>query len=201
MEEFKRSSKLIKDGLIWRVGNGVSINIWRDRWIPKPFSFAVQSPTKHLDNSKVAGLIDTVKGERKIDLIKEIFLAEEAETIGDIPLSFSGNPNKQIWGYTKNYLFLVKSAYHMEMNRLRSLKADSSYKLLGGKGWKLMWSLKILGVVKTFMWKAFNNGLPTRDNLFERKIIDDPRCSIYQRETETVSHVLESCLAAIDVWL
>jgi hypothetical protein len=30
---------LLKKGLLWRVGNGKSIIIMRDNWIPQPFSF------------------------------------------------------------------------------------------------------------------------------------------------------------------
>ncbi|CAL2228927.1 unnamed protein product [Prunus armeniaca] len=31
--------EVIEDGLLWRVGNGVSIRVLHDRWIPKPFTF------------------------------------------------------------------------------------------------------------------------------------------------------------------
>jgi hypothetical protein len=30
--------ELLKQGLLWRVGNGEKINIWRDRWLPRDFN-------------------------------------------------------------------------------------------------------------------------------------------------------------------
>jgi hypothetical protein len=38
------SCDLLKEGLIWRVGNGCSITIWKDRWLPHPSRFRVCSP-------------------------------------------------------------------------------------------------------------------------------------------------------------
>lgn len=39
----------------------------------------------------------------------------------------------------------------------------------------MIWGMKIPRVVKTFLWKALNNnGLPTKENLLKRKVIDDP---------------------------
>ena len=35
---------LLKKGLIWRVGDGKSIRMWRDSWIPRPFSYRPISP-------------------------------------------------------------------------------------------------------------------------------------------------------------
>jgi hypothetical protein len=33
------ASDLLKNGLIWRVGDGKDIRVWQDRWLPTPISF------------------------------------------------------------------------------------------------------------------------------------------------------------------
>ncbi|XP_059446670.1 uncharacterized protein LOC132178237 [Corylus avellana] len=38
------ASDLVKDGLVWRVGNGKSIHIWKDKWLPRPPMYTVYSP-------------------------------------------------------------------------------------------------------------------------------------------------------------
>jgi hypothetical protein len=35
---------LMTEGLLWRVGDGSSIRIWKDKWIPMPTLYAVQTP-------------------------------------------------------------------------------------------------------------------------------------------------------------
>ena len=52
-----------------------------------------------------------------------------------------------------------------------------------------------------FLWQACNNILPAKENLWKRKIIDDPLCSMCQSEVETVGHTLWSCTVARDIWL
>jgi hypothetical protein len=47
--------------------------------------------------------------------------------------------------------------------------------------------MEALNVVKIFMWMAYNNALPTRVNLFERKIVTDPLCPICYLEEETMA--------------
>lgn len=47
--------------------------------------------------------------------------------------------------------------------------------------WKVFWSLNIPGVVKMFLWKALNNYLPTKMNLFCRKVVKYHLCPICKR--------------------
>lgn len=45
--------------MIWRVGDGIRIKIWKDKWLPTQISQCVQSPIKNLpSDSKVQQLID-----------------------------------------------------------------------------------------------------------------------------------------------
>jgi hypothetical protein len=55
-------------------------------------------------------------------------------------------------------------------------------------------------VVKTFLWRAFNNALPTRENLFKRHVAEDPCCSICGNAAENTLHAIWSCPSARDVW-
>ena len=36
--------ELFKEGYIWRIGDGADVNIWSDRWIPRPWSRRVITP-------------------------------------------------------------------------------------------------------------------------------------------------------------
>lgn len=54
-------------------------------------------------------------------------------------------------------------------------------------------------MVKSFIWQACNNILPTKKMLCKRKIIKDPFCSICVLATETVGHILYSFPSAKDV--
>ena len=51
-----------------------------------------------------------------------------------------------------------------------------------------------------FLWQACNNILPTKVNLFNKKIMIDPLCPICGLEVETIVHALWSYLAVRDVW-
>lgn len=35
---------LLKEGLVWRIGDGKSTQIWLNKWLPTPTTYAIQSP-------------------------------------------------------------------------------------------------------------------------------------------------------------
>lgn len=66
--------------------------------------------------------------------------------------------------------------------------------------WKAFWQFNAPNAVKLFMWKASNNLLPTKANLFRRGVVTNKLCPICELEEETVEHMLWSCPSAKDVW-
>ena len=81
-----RGFKALKEGLIWRVGNGNCINIWSDPWIPNGVTRKPSTPRGRVVVNKVADLIDPVTGQWDEELVCSIFWAEDVQHILSIPL-------------------------------------------------------------------------------------------------------------------
>ena len=106
--------EVIGKGLRWSIGNGRKVNIWADKWIPIPESFKIISP-RPLDTSceLVASLINSEIGGWDIPTVKEIFIPHDVEAILSIPISPYLPDDSQIWAWTRNGNFTIKSAYHV----------------------------------------------------------------------------------------
>lgn len=54
--------------------------------------------------------------------------------------------------------------------------------------------------VKVFQWKVANEALPTKKNIYARKVIDSGMCPICELVEESTSHALWTCNVMSDVW-
>jgi hypothetical protein len=88
-----RGIQALKEGIIWRVGNGESIKIWEDPWIPRGLTRRPITPKGAVILSKVSGLIDPSTGSWDVQLLREIFWEEDVKDIMAIPVR-SGH---EIW--------------------------------------------------------------------------------------------------------
>jgi hypothetical protein len=87
--------KVLERGLMWRVGNGDNIQIWQDKWIPKPTTYKIQSPCESMDPlARVNTLIDLTTGWWNYTLIQSSFAKVEADMICSLPLSPLKAPDK-----------------------------------------------------------------------------------------------------------
>lgn len=134
------------------------------------------------------------------NLIQEIFNEEEAVLICSLPMSRYRRANKLIWRPTTIGMFTVRSAYHMEKDRQAArsgaVSSRSGYTNLR----KSIWGLQVPNASKVFMWRAYSNILPTKDNLLKRGIVLDDSCIFCNREKETALHILWECPPSMDVW-
>ncbi|XP_042972813.1 uncharacterized protein LOC122304620 [Carya illinoinensis] len=192
---------LVKSGCVWRVGNGKSISIWIDRWLPNAVGFKVRSLVNRLEaDSKVSSLIfEDIHSWNEV-LIGEIFSRNEAAQICSVPLSWYGEDDKILWGYTKDGRFSMKSAYHLCNDMEGEGLGECSNRQAQKNVWEGIWSLVVPNSAKQFLWKAINSILPTKHNLCKRRILEDASCPICCLNEETIGHVLWSCPATSDVW-
>ncbi|XP_041017886.1 uncharacterized protein LOC121260102 [Juglans microcarpa x Juglans regia] len=128
-QSFISAKPLLEEGLIWRIGDGKSVTIWNDKWIPQKSTFRPQSSTRFLPvDTKVAILIDYSTNQWKIPMLEALFNNTKAGIIKRIPLSPYPKQDKLIWRCTPTSTFSVKSAYYLK-DELDKSKGQSSRKL------------------------------------------------------------------------
>ncbi|XP_041024388.1 uncharacterized protein LOC121264998 [Juglans microcarpa x Juglans regia] len=194
---------IVKEGMIWRITNGEDVKIWQDKWIPTNNSGKVMSPVKILSsNAKVTELIDPNTRWWNMQLLHDIFWIEDRQQIIRIPVAQTTHLRDNIaWKYTSNGCFTVKSAYQLCKQRQDQDKGETSTIGQNKVLWKHIWQMQTKNAVKVFIWRACNNALPTKQNLYKRKIVEEPLCPICQQTEETLGHVLWACSSAQDAWM
>lgn len=158
-------------GLRWCVGNGESIYIWRDKWLPRPSTYRVISPPRILSESAtVDQLINSETMTWDKDLISRIFCPQDVEVILSILLIRRRPRDSLTWCGTRNGSFTDKSAYYMLISRNQSQEAFSSFGEDLSRLWMGVWSAAMSPKVRLFIWKACRGILPMKEWLFARNI-------------------------------
>ena len=158
---------LIEKGSFWRIGNGKSVQIYKDAWLPSPEG-RISSPVLHLaPESTVDFLINAALGWWNTNLIDLCFYPPEANLIKSLPLCSIPQPDTLVWRSKKSGCYSMKSGYKFLCELLipdtnRPQVSDSMKNF-----WKSIWKLKVLGKIKHFLWKACTNSLPIKENLLK----------------------------------
>lgn len=149
----------------------------------------------------VSALIDYDTKRLKSEVIRTIFLPFEANTILNIPLSYNLPEDKLIWMGNKKGEFTVKSAYYVALSLVETKECgECSNGDQRNPLWRKIWHLKIPTKIRTFAWRAYMNGLPTKLNLCRKGVNISPMCPMCKQEPESISHTLLHCDFAKQVW-
>jgi len=180
--------QLLKNGLIWRIGNGRSVNIWKYPWIPWEWTRQPMTPRGNNLISTVDELIDPTTGDWDKQLVHQTFAQADAQTILAIPV----HPDLEdvpAWHYDARGLFSVRSAYKVqkEHNQRRSRRCSQSSSrgsTLESEHWGRLWKMKCPGKIKHFFWRLAHDLLALRMNLERRGMELDTRCVMCNRRGE-----------------
>ncbi|XP_021751379.1 uncharacterized protein LOC110717051 [Chenopodium quinoa] len=104
------SKTLLKEGILWRIGDGATVNILCDPWIGSGTSRFISTPK--IDAFEIVGkLIDQEIREWNVALISSIFNDQDTCCILPIPLSSRSLSDTVTWAFSMDGFYSVKTAY------------------------------------------------------------------------------------------
>ena len=170
-------------------------------WLPKTSCSRIVSPLSVLPlESRVCDLINAKTHTWKVDLVKQVFIPQEASIILGIPLSFQGATDKQVWLPTPQGTFSTCSAYKLLVGVNRQVLPSCSSLDRNHLMWNSIWNLQVPHKVKHMIWRATHNALPSLYNLWRRNVVRSILCSSCKSDSEDIVHVLWSCVSLIPIW-
>jgi ribonuclease HI len=196
-----KAKDLIIAGSSWRVGDGKQIPIKDTNWLLEEGHRRVISPLPNLHaDAKVADLIQSSPPAWDEAKIRSLFLPYDSDAILQIPLSDRCPSDKLYWHATTNGKYSVRSGYQLLLRERVISNPNSSNQGEPNTLWKQIWSLRTPTKVKSFMWRACQEALPTKAGLFRRKVIPSPGCDNCGTGAEDCLHALWSCPVISQVW-
>lgn len=191
----------IKKGMKWRIADGRSVRIFKDHWLPHQNHGRVLSPIGvHCPETRVSSLIDEDLWCWKVDVIDQMFLPFEANMVKAIPLGLNRTSDTIFWPKTRNGMYSVQTGYKLLMESDEIDGEGPSDSGVRKTVWKKIWQLQVPNRVRSLMWRAGSNSLPTKTNLFRQKLVSDSCCSNCKMDPEDTLHALWSCPSLTPIW-
>lgn len=189
------SRTLLSEGLCWKVGDGACINTFEDIWLSGPRSCLTPIPDC-ASFSKVKSLM--VHGRWNIPLIQQIFSPHIYQKIISISISPTNRKDARYWKFDPKGKYSVRDGYKAALGLYEqpSSCSDPHQK----SWWKFLWWLSIPPKVRIFWWRAFNNIIPTEQNLLAHHVPVTERCTMCQFNWDTSIHALFSCPKVKSCW-
>ncbi|KAA3469410.1 reverse transcriptase [Gossypium australe] len=129
---------LITDGILWRIGNGASVNIWNDPWLPGAGNNRLSVQTINPNWTTVDQLIEAETNTWNKDLIYNFVNDDHATCIFSIPISEVKLEDMLVWKHEGIGEYSVKSGtlrVEVDCSLCKAAPEDSDH---------LLWSCSIL---------------------------------------------------------
>lgn len=154
---------MLKTGIIWRIGDGTKVRIWRDKWIPRASSLMLMGRSGRCRLRWVSQRLKQGEKSWDVDLIKHVCHPLDVEEILKINLSPYQDEDFLAWHYEKSGIFSVRSAYRLAwLNKFHPDGEGSSRETDGDRSiWRRIWSTPVPTKVRIFAWRLARNYLAT----------------------------------------
>lgn len=189
------SRDLVRVVTRWKIGMGEDVRVWGFPWINDDSNYYLQGPCPvGLETMRVCELIDDGSNRWDSELIHALFDPDDGACILCTALPPRGVGDRLIWHGNRDGTYSVKSGYRLAA----SLCYDANLEVPGE--WGTLWKLKIPPRVKDFLWRSCWDCLPTRVNLFAKRVGTSKFCAFCNGFNETNWHLFIDCYFAKGCW-
>jgi hypothetical protein len=155
--------QVFKNGVVWRVGNGESIKIWSDPWLPREWTRRSITTRRGSLLTHVNDLLDPHTGHWDIELVKQTFVEEDVKLILSLPVHAELD-DVLAWHYDSRGLFFVRSAYKMqrEQEKREGNRGNTSSSMGNNSDkeqWRKLWKLNCSSKIKHSIWRFAHDSL------------------------------------------
>lgn len=136
--------EVLKRGLIRRIGDGRTSEIWHDRWIA---GVATMKPLGRLSDEPVQLVSDLLlenSTQWDVQKIERIFFPLDAVAILGMPRPRSRLPDFWAWAWELSGIFTVRSAYKELVSEGGNDVLESSSSSNDRFTWKALWKLNVM---------------------------------------------------------
>lgn len=134
------------------------------------------------------------------ETIVNTFLPHEVAMIQSIPFSLRDCEDQIFWPHTPDGAYSVRFEYRRLMEEVLNGEPSTSNLSLTKSLRKGVWRLQVPNRVKTILWRAESDSLPSKANLKKRKIVNDDLCPGCNLTSESTFHAFWSCTELSPVW-
>lgn len=185
---------LVNSNLVWRVGNGNSINFCTDQWIPNVGCLRELTirPLSQVEMGDNINHFVTASGQwdwRRISEWLPIQIVEQIKSV--IPPHVLSGDDTLAWNGSTDGSFSTSLAYNFLLTA-RNLQANLLYNVI--------WSWKGPERVRFFLWKAARGILMTNQIRHRRGLTNSDLCPVCQQFSENPLHLFRDCGTSRSVW-
>jgi len=192
---------VINKGSCWNIGDGNTIRIWEDNWIPQHNGFKPITTRRGISNvTKVKELLHQDGAGWNHQLIDTTFFPIDSHQIKQIHIINTSSEDSLMWMHENNGSYSVKSGYKAIQSWKTSSISNPSISSPDSHLWKKLWALHTIPRHKTILWRILNNSLPVKSELDKRGIHCIPLCPRCHTKVETLNHVFMSCPLITRTW-
>eukprot|EP00253_Pinus_taeda_P016909 PITA_16909 len=171
------SISIIKDGLLWKIGNGASIRISIDPWIGSGNSHILP-----------VGLIQHINNRDDWSRIWQIYLQALTET----HVRLQNVEDELIWAHSKAGQYTPKQGYDI-------IIAEKKPEVIRS-WWYNLWKLQAPPRTRLLMWNILEDKIPTGSYLKRRAFMGRSRCVLCLQEEESTQHRFLTCPTTRSIW-